>query len=360
MLNNSMSNPIQIRYRHVFTLLFFLLYNGQIFSQDTIRILHYTETTGYNHNTKTESKNLFLKICDSLTANTAFIWVLTSTDSSEIFDDLNALQKFKVVIWSNTSGASGLTTLQQQNYEQYVNAGGNYFGIHAASDTYRHSSANGNNTGVWDFYAETLSGCSVQENPNHTSSSHNNDMNHQVNHPILDSIPDPWNKTEEYYYWENGYLATGFTSLLHVNATGVNSYDASRMTAHFKEHVWSSRSFYTSLGHSVNDYSNDLIFETLLKNALLWTAHQENINNINKNAISIAEINPNPFSTFIHLTDLPDQNSSLTIYDLQGKQLFTQSQIMTQTIDLSFLEKGIYLVVVNNKNGLIRKMMVKQ
>ncbi|MBK9254060.1 MAG: ThuA domain-containing protein [Saprospiraceae bacterium] len=354
-----MNNPKYISFILISAVILIFAIIEQVFSQDTIRILHYTETTGFNHNTKTESKNLFLKICDSLTANTSSYWTITSSDSSEVFDDLNTLQKFRVVIWSNTSGDSGLTTLQQENYEQYVYAGGNYLGIHAASDTYRHSSANGNNTGVWDFYAETLSGCSVQENPNHTSANHNNDMSHQTNHPTLHDIPNPWNKTEEYYYWENGYLSTGFSSLLLVNSTGSNSYDASRMTSHIKEHDWGSRSFYTSLGHSANDYVNDLTFENLLKNALLWTAHQENINNTHENDFFVGEIYPNPFSTYINLANLPDENSSLVIYDLKGKEVFIQSQIIAPTIDLSFLENGIYLIVVNSKNGLNRKMMVK-
>lgn len=126
------------------------------FSQDTIRVLHYTETTGYDHNTREESKIMFENICDTLTANTPYVWTLTHSDTSEIFDDLLDLQNYNVVVWSNTSGADGLTANQRLNYESYVNGGGNYLGIHAASDTYRHSSCNGNNTGVWDFYGENI------------------------------------------------------------------------------------------------------------------------------------------------------------------------------------------------------------
>ncbi len=336
-----------------------LLIKIELYSQDTIRILHYTETTGFNHNTKLVSKNLFLRICDSLTANTSSVWVLISTDSSEIFDDLPLLQKFDVVIWSNTTGSLGLTIPQQQNYEQYVYAGGNYLGIHAASDTYRHSSANGNNTGVWDFYAETLSGCSVQESPTHTDANHNNSMTHQLSHPILDFIPNPWNKIEEYYYWENGFISSEFIPLLNVNPTGLNSYDAARMTAHYIEHPWGSRSFYTSLGHSANDYDNNLIFETLLKNALFWTANQTIIGNTNENDNSMLVIHPNPFSNSIHINILPNLNSSMTVYDLYVRQLYSQLPIKNSTIDLSFLGTGFYLIVINNNGTILRKIIVK-
>jgi type 1 glutamine amidotransferase len=344
--------------KKILVLYFALFTKSDLYAQDTIRILHYSETTGYNHNTKQESENLFLRICDSLTENTAKVWVLTSTDSSEIFDNLTLLQKFDVVIWSNTSGAQGLTNLQKQNYELYTNAGGNYLGIHAASDTYRHSFANGNNTGAWDYYAENLSGCSVQENPIHTDPNHTNNMVHQLIHPILDFIPNPWNKTEEYYYWENGFLSNEFIPLLNVNPTGGNTYDATRMTAHYKEHSWGSRSFYTSLGHSVNDYDNS-IFETFLKNALLWTANQSIIGSIKENENSLLMIYPNPFSNLIHLDILLHTKSSLSIYDLQGRLIFEQLPIKNSNIDLSFLENGFYVFVINNNDKIIRNIMVK-
>jgi hypothetical protein len=188
---------------------------------------------------------MFQRICDSLNTNTSSLWLLFNSDSSEVFDDLAMINSFHVIVWSNTSGASGLTSMQRQNYEQYVLNGGNYIGIHAASDTYRHSSSNGNNTGTWDFYAEYLSGCSVQENPNHTVANYSGVISYNANHPIQNGIPNPWNKNEEYYYWENGFLENTFTKLLEVEETGTNSYDSSRMVAQYKVHNWGSKSLYT-------------------------------------------------------------------------------------------------------------------
>ena len=244
------------------TLLFLLcsLAQAQQFS-----VLHYTETTGYNHNTKTKSRQMFESWETNLSYN-----VVTDDDGSE-FDSLSNLMQYAVVIFSNTSGNSGLDANQRANFESYLQNGGSYLGIHAASDTYRHGTANGNKTGTWNYYAEEAAGASVQESPNHTNQNHNNTMTHsQVGHPILTGIPMPWNKTEEYYYWENGYLDTTFTELLRVGPTGTKSYDAPRMMAQCKNLAGGGKAFYTALGHSGNNFSNDVNFQQLIYNAMDW------------------------------------------------------------------------------------------
>lgn len=230
-------------------------------------MLHYTETTGYDHNTRNQSLSM-LQGWES-----ADNFVVTSDNDGSEFNSLANLQQYAVVVFSNTSGNSGLDATQRSNFEAYINGGGSYLGIHAASDTYRHSTANGNKTGTWDWYAENVAGASVQENPNHTNQNHNNTMTHQqAGHPTLANVPDPWNKTEEYYYWENGYLNNSFVELLEVASTGGNSYDGARMMAHCKDLTGGGRAFYTALGHSGNNYTGDQNFQNLIRDALLWTA----------------------------------------------------------------------------------------
>lgn len=233
----------------------------------TFKVLHYTETTGFDHNTRNQSLSMFQSWA---TANNYL--VVNDNDGSE-FNSLANLQQFAVVVFSNTSGDNGLNATQRANFEAYIAAGGSYLGMHAASDTYRHSTANGNSTGTWDWYAETVAGASVQQNPNHTSQNHNNTMTHQqVGHPTLANVPSPWNKTEEYYYWENGYLSSQFTELLRVGSTGSNTRDDPRMMAHCRNLPGGGRSFYTALGHASSNYSSDQNFRELIKNALLWVA----------------------------------------------------------------------------------------
>ena len=231
-------------------------------------ILHYTETSGFDHQTRMQSLAMFQDI-----AAQHGLTVVDDQDGSN-FDDLAVLQQFAVVVFSNTSGDAILDPQQRANFEAYVNGGGSYLGIHAASDTYRHSTANGGNTGSWDFYAE-LVGASVQQNPNHVSGTPVYAMQHLAPHASTASLPDPWVKAEEYYYWENGYYRPDNIAVLEVEETvgpnnQVNSYDAPRPMSWHRTHPQGGRIFYTALGHAVSNYTSDTLFRAHIQDALLW------------------------------------------------------------------------------------------
>ena len=231
-------------------------------------ILHYTETSGFDHQTRMQSLAMFQDI-----AAQHGLTVVDDQDGSN-FDDLAVLQQFAVVVFSNTSGDAILDPQQRANFEAYVNGGGSYLGIHAASDTYRHSTANGGNTGTWDFYAE-LVGASVQQNPNHVSGTPVYAMQHLAPHASTASLPDPWVKAEEYYYWENGYYRPDNITVLEVEETvgpnnQVNSYDAARPMSWYRTHTQGGRIFYTALGHAASNYTSDTLFRAHIRDAILW------------------------------------------------------------------------------------------
>jgi type 1 glutamine amidotransferase len=231
-------------------------------AQDTL--IHYTETTGYNHGTAAVSLALFQEIGQEQ----GFV-VLQDGDGS-LFNKAT-LSQAKVVVFSNTSGNSGLTLEQRGALEWFVDTLGRHLlGIHAASDTYRHSTANGGNQGSWDWYAETLGG-SVQTGPNHTSSSHVDTIFLVQEHPAADNIDFPWIKEEEYYYWENGYLNPDIQTIMEVGETGDNSYDEQRPVAWFRTNPQGAKVFYTSLGHKQGNFTGNFPeFEQLLSDAVAW------------------------------------------------------------------------------------------
>jgi len=298
---------------------------------------------------------MFLRICDTLTKSTQHTWILTHRNNSEIFDSLSELESFDVVIWSNTSGDDGLTSAQRSNYEAYVAGGGNYLGIHAASDTYRHSTANGGSTGSWDFYAEHLSGCSVQQSPNHTRSNHNNLMDHEEVHPILEDLPDPWNKTEEYYYWENGYIDSSFNALLTVRVTGGNSYDSSRMMAQYKELPSGSRSFYTALGHARSNFTDpNNEFEILNRNALYWVVDPKMTTNVDQSFEAQISLYPNPAKEVLYMEGITPLATSYQMYDVLGR-LVQKGIMMDHQIRLNDLGKGLYFITFQHQGKVVQK-----
>ncbi|MEM7571444.1 MAG: DUF4832 domain-containing protein [Bacteroidota bacterium] len=250
---------------------------------ESFSVLHFTKTNGFDHNTRNQSFQMFSDI--GLNEN----FTVVTTQDAAVFEDLASLQSFEVIIFSNTSGNNLLNAEQRSNMEAYIAGGGAFLGIHAATDTYRN--------GSWPFY-NSLVGAIVQSGPNHTSSNHVNDMDHiEVGHPILNGIPDPWNKREEYYYWElnGGQIDANISELLRVRQTGNNSYDAARPISWYKELDNGARSFYTALGHHRSDYtgsSADAEFQLLLRNALCWCVEAEAETTINYQSSEVDFVNP--------------------------------------------------------------------
>lgn len=237
-------------------------------STNAQRVLHFTATSGYDHGTREVSLAMFTAIGSELGVE------IVNAPSQADFPDATGLAEYDAVIFSNTSGNNILDATQRADLEAWVNAGGHVMGIHAATDTYRHSTANGNNTGTWDYYAELI-GASVQENPNHVSGTPLYAMEHVGTHASTTDLPDPWLKNEEYYYWENGYYGSGNTVVLSVEETvgpngQVNSYDAPRPMSWYRELASGSRVFYTALGHATSNYTDDALFREHVKDALAW------------------------------------------------------------------------------------------
>ncbi|MBU2019273.1 MAG: ThuA domain-containing protein [Bacteroidetes bacterium] len=320
------------------------------------KVLHYTETSGYDHQTRANSLLLFQQLGN--TNN----FTVTDDLTGEEFNDLNELLSYDLIIFSNTSGENILDQTQKSHFEQYIQNGGAFFGIHAATDTYRHSLANGNSTGTWDFYAETLGG-SVQENPNHVSGTPLYSISKKGTHPSTANLPNPWAKNEEYYYWENGYLDPLIQVLLEVEQTVgpnnmVNSYDAKRAVAWCKILTSNSRIFYTSLGHDNSDYTSNTVFQQLIKDATRWCLGLDasvSLNELNKTT----QVFPNPTRGEIHFLLNGIGIQKIEIFDVQGQLIRTRLKDL-ESINISELPRGLYTVKLETELGVILKKCVKQ
>lgn len=73
---------------------------------------------------------------------------------------------------------------------------------------------------------------------------------------------------------------------------------------------------------------------------------------------SSISVSPNPASTILTIHGL-NPNSTVTIYDINGKMLITREMTGNQ-VDISNLLKGIYTLRVTDKNGIFTKKVIKQ
>ncbi len=278
------------------------------------RVLHFTKTSGFDHETREVSFSMFTSIGAEVGAE-----VIDDADGSS-FNELATLAEFDVVVFANTSGNAILDDQQRSNFETWIAQGGHLMGIHAATDTYRHSTANGGDTGVWDFYASTIGG-SVQSDPHHVSGTPSFALHKLGTNPSTANLPDPWQKEEEYYYWENGYLHPDIVPVLEVEQTIgpngiVNSYDAPRPMSWYRTTAM-NRIFYTALGHAQNNYTSDPLFRSHVKDALIWLLNDETSIEIPGGSV----VNPSfdPIGGMINIVGLEDGRHTFDLFDLQGR-----------------------------------------
>jgi hypothetical protein len=87
-------------------------------------------------------------------------------------------------------------------------------------------------------------------------------------------------------------------------------------------------------------------------------------NGINENNSIPIHIYPNPASNklTINLSQLKNlQNTSVSIYDIQGKLLLQQSITQPQTeLTITQFAKGVYIVKVNNDKDTLISKFVKE
>ncbi len=108
----------------------FTFYQTLCERQDTIfKVLHFTKTTGYDHGTRNNSAALF----ETIGGFKGF--TVTNTNDASVFDNIIELNTYAVIIFSNTSGDELFNGSQKENFEAFINNGGSFMGIHAASDT---------------------------------------------------------------------------------------------------------------------------------------------------------------------------------------------------------------------------------
>ena len=68
---------------------------------------------------------------------------------------------------------------------------------------------------------------------------------------------------------------------------------------------------------------------------------------------------PNPAHEFLNVKNL--QNEDIQIYDLSGKLMISKKYNADNTLDISVLNKGVYIITITDKNNnTVSKKFVKQ
>lgn len=218
-----------------FLFLFLLVFSFQFIVQaQDYSVLVFSKTEGFRH----ASIESGISAIQQLGTDNNF-----SVDATEDASDFNTenLVTYDAVIFLSTTG-DVLNADQQTAFEQYIQGGGGYVGIHAASDTEYD----------WPWYGE-LVGAYFDSHPPGTPTA-TIEVADKV-HPSTSFLPDYWVRTDEWYNYQNnprGEVHVLMTLDEDTYTGGNMGYDHPIAWLHQHD---GGRSWYTGGGHTIASFS---------------------------------------------------------------------------------------------------------
>ncbi len=198
-------------------------------------------------------------------------WALVTTDNGAAFTP-KVLRQFDVVIWNNISG-DVLTMGQRRAFQQFMNGGGGFVGVHGSA---------GDPAYFWDWYVDTLLGARFAGHPNNPQFQDAKLRIDDASHPAAQGLPAEWTMNDEWYSFKNNPRASGSRIIATIDETSYSPKGWPGMElAMGSDHpiAWSrcigrGRSFYSAIGHRPERYG-DAIYVQMLEQAVGWAADRK-------------------------------------------------------------------------------------
>lgn len=196
------------------------------------KVLVFTKTVEYRH----ESIETGVETIKELGKENDF--EVFHSEDANIFTE-EGLSQYKLVIFLSTTGDI-LNDEQQKSFENYINNGGNFMGIHAAADTEYE----------WPFYGKLI-GAYFLDHPEKSNAEVikvNND------HQATKHLPERWSRYDEWYNYKS--ISSDIKVLLQLDeSTYKGGKNGPNHPIAWYHEFDGKRTFYTGMGHTKESYS---------------------------------------------------------------------------------------------------------
>ena len=199
------------------------------------RILVFSKTEAFYHESIPSGSEALIRLAE---ANG--IAVDTTTNANWFHED--SLQKYSAVVFLNTTG-NVLNHYQEVAFERYIQAGGGFVGIHAASDTEYD----------WGWYGRLVGGYFK----NHPKPQEAVFRVVDAGHPATSELPDTFSYHDEWYNFTK--LSSDINVLITVDESSYEGGEngESHPMAWYRDYD-GGRSFFTAFGHSPESFQDSL------------------------------------------------------------------------------------------------------
>ena len=213
-------------------------------AQQQSRILVFSKTAGFRHS----SIEPGIAAIRQLGAQNNF--AVDATEDAAAFSDRN-LRRYRAVVFLSTTG-DVLDARQQDAFERYIQAGGAWVGIHAATDTEYE----------WPWYG-LLAGAYFVSHPNDPNVRRGTFRVRDSTHASTQGLPARWEREDEFYNFRS--INPRIRVLVDIDETsyqgGTNG--ANHPMSWYHEYD-GGRAWYTNMGHTDATFSEPLFLRHLL------------------------------------------------------------------------------------------------
>ncbi len=238
---------MKIQLKHLFSRSLFLVFFITFFSIDLSaqspsdqQVLIFSKTEGFRHGSIETGTKALQQLATNEGINTRH------TEDSQYFHP-DSLSSYDAVIFLNTTG-NVLNDSQEDAFEQYIQNGGGYLGIHSAADTEYE----------WSWYGDLVGAYFVSHPHIQEATIDVVDQSHRA----TSFLPKEWKRTDEWYNYKN--INDKINVLMELDES---SYEGGE-NGDFHPIAWyhefdGGRAFYTGGGHTEESYSEDLFMDHL-------------------------------------------------------------------------------------------------
>ena len=218
-------------------------------AEPAFSVLVFSKTAGYRH----DSIPYGIAAIQALGEQNSFR--VDASEDATIFND-ESLAQYRVVVFLNTTGDI-FNPGEQAAFERFVQRGGGFVGVHAASDTEYDWPWYGRLLGTYFRRHPVIQSATLKVvDPSHRSTRH---------------LPIEWKRTDEWYDFRHD-IDRDITVLIRIDET---TYKGGRMGADHPISWYHSydggRAWYTAIGHTAESYKEPLFLEHLL-GGITWAA----------------------------------------------------------------------------------------
>ncbi|RYY75586.1 MAG: c-type cytochrome [Gammaproteobacteria bacterium] len=211
------------------------------------KVLVFSKTKGWRH----DSIPAGIAALQKMASDNSFS--IVATEDANIFTDAQ-LSSFNAIVFLNTT-SDVLDDAQQIAMERFIQAGGGFVGIHAATDTEWE--------GNWHWYRR-LVGAVFKSHPNEPSNVQQARVDvRDKNHPSTEKLPSLFEIADEWYNYRDFYEFNKVLLTVDEKTYRGGEHGDYHPLAWYHDFD-GGRSFYTGLGHSAETFSDPNFVQLLL------------------------------------------------------------------------------------------------